>query len=399
MPLRRPHRAAVSALAALALLAAPARASADVAVDWFDQTRDTVTAAAVSAQAVNSRTWAVSWIAAARAVRHRHGAAADAALSTAVHDALVAQVPAREPELDAALASTLAGIADGWPKRAGVRAGQRAAAKTLAWREGDGLDLASVNIPFTPPTPGPGDWELTPPFGAVVQAGLPDARPVLLGKADRFRAPAPPALGSETYAADLSESKRFGGATSAVRTPGETDLAKFWSQTSLGAYTGVLRAVLTGAPHRSTAWKAGLVASFHAITLDTQIAIYESKYHYLRWRPITAIQTEDPSWVPLITTPQHPEYPSGHAGYAGAAAEILRALVGRRPPEPFSLTSPNARGVTLDYGDDAWSKLVEQNVDARVWSGIHFRTSDEIAANVGRRVAWYDLQRLHRLIR
>jgi hypothetical protein len=157
-------RAAIGAVVGLAALAAitPAASAgtqADTALDWFDETADTVAAAGVPAQSVNSRTWAVSWIAAARAVRdvdRGYGRAAETpALATAVHDALAAQIPSRAPELDAALAATLAGIADGRRKDAGVAAGRRAAAETLAARAGDGLDLASVNIPFEPSAPRP----------------------------------------------------------------------------------------------------------------------------------------------------------------------------------------------------------------------------------------------------
>jgi hypothetical protein len=238
----------------------------------------------------------------------------------------------------------------------------------------------------------------------VSQAGLPAARPFLLGRADRFRPPAPPAIGSAAYRADFEEVKAVGGDPSAVRTPAQTDVARFWAQTSLGGYTGVLRAILQDSPRRSLLWKSDLVAAFHAITLDAQTAVYEAKYHYLRWRPITAIRKADtdgdpatiadPAWTPLITTPQHPEFPSGHTGYAGAAERVLRTLVGPRPPRPFSLTSPNAPGVTFSYGSDAWTKLTEENVDARVWSGIHWRSTDETGAQLGRRVADYDLRRI-----
>jgi hypothetical protein len=139
-----------------------------------------------------------------------------------------------------------------------------------------------------------------------------------------------------------------------------------------------------------------LVAGFHAITTDAQIAIYEAKYTYVFWRPVTAIRTgnvdPDPSWTPFTNTPRHPEYPSGHAGYAGAAEVALGVLAGPRPARPISVTSATAPGITETF--TSWRAIAQQNVNARVWEGVHFRFSDEVGADVGRHVAAFDLSRL-----
>jgi hypothetical protein len=132
------------------------------------------------------------------------------------------------------------------------------------------------------------------------------------------------------------------------------------------------------------------------ITTDAQIAIYNAKFKYLFWRPVTAIQTgsidPDPSWTPLFTTPRYPDWLSGHGGVAGAAQQVLTAFLGPEAPDPIDVTSPTDPGSTHTY--DRWSQITREVIDARVWEGIHFRFSDVAGTRVGSQVAGYDLQHL-----
>ncbi|MFD5512894.1 hypothetical protein ACFWIB_34805 [Streptomyces sp. NPDC127051] len=141
----------------------PAADSGAVVRDWYDITAETVAAAGVSTQITNSRTWAVSWLAAARATREApagrdRAAFQDAAVASAVHDALVSLVPARAPQLDAALAASLGRIPGGPGEDGGIAAGARQAKRALAERQGDGLDPQSVNAPYTVQPAAPGVW-------------------------------------------------------------------------------------------------------------------------------------------------------------------------------------------------------------------------------------------------
>jgi hypothetical protein len=132
------------------------RSSSALALRWFDLTSQTVAAAGFPEQSTQGRTWAVSWLAAARAVTHRGGHKfTQAAFATALHDALVTQVPSQISQLDAALDSSLAEIPDGNAKKHGIKTGHREAAKALAERAGDGLDTASVMPHGRPLHPGP----------------------------------------------------------------------------------------------------------------------------------------------------------------------------------------------------------------------------------------------------
>lgn len=378
-----------------------AAVAVDTATEWYD-----VTAAAVATgsrpQVTNNRAWAISWLAAARALRTAPASAArpyqDAALASALHTALSTLIPEGAPALDEALRTTLDRIPAGPAKDRGVATGQTEAQSLLAQRAGDGLDPASVNPPFATPEPTPGVWQPTPPtFTAAQQAGTRFARPFLLGRADRYRPGPPPALDSARYQADLAEVRAYGAVDSAVRTPQQTDTATFWLGSSLTLYTGILRAALTQST-RPIAWRVSLVAIFHVALVDTQIATSDTKYAYLRWRPVTAIRAGsdgDPQWTPLHTTPAHPDYPSGHNTYAGAAEQVLTALVGPRARQPYTITSPSQPGATRSYTD--WRRPTEENVDARVFSGIHTRTADEVGARLGRDVAAHAVRNAARL--
>lgn len=398
-------------LAALALLAlAPAAlakphhddsASAhDVGLSWFDTTSQTVAAAAYPEAITGSRAWAVSWIAAARAV----GGSSDpdyatAAFAQALHDTLVSLVPSQASQLDSKLAATLATVPDGPAKQGGIAAGKNQAAQVLAERTGDGLDTASVDIPFTLPSTDPGVWQPTPPgFGPATRAGQGDGTPFLLQSGDQFDPGPPPSLDSKTYRRDLAEVRAYGSSDSSVRTPEQTEIALFWFP-GLGVhFNQVLRAVLDDT-HNSLAWQARFVAAFHAVTTDAQIAVYNAKFKYAFWRPVTAIRNDavdpDPSWTPLSVTPTYPEWPSGHGGYAAAAQAVLQDFVGPHAPAPIALTSPSAPGVTRTYTD--WRTITREVIDARVWEGVHYRFSDEAGAALGKRVGKWDLRHLDEL--
>jgi len=382
--------------------ASSARSASQTALEWYDLTDQTVAAAGYPEPVTQSRGWAVSWLAAARAVGRSHDRSfATAALAQAIHDTLAAEVPGQRSQLDVALASTLAAVPDGRAKRRGIEAGRREAAGVLAERDDDGLDTASLDIPWSPPPPAPGVWQPTPPtFGPAVRAGQPYARAFLLRSNDQFRPPPPPGLDSKRYLTALAEVRAFGQDTSTVRAPAQTDVARFWQAGATNVlYAPVLRQLIVQNAKRSLAWDARLVAAFHTITTDAQIAIYDAKFAYAFWRPVTAIRTgsvdQDPSWTPFFAAPRHPEYPGGHAGYAAAAEQVLTAFVGRRPAQPVTVTRPTDPGVPFTF--TAWSQITRDAIDARVWEGVHFRFSDTTGARVGATVADHDLRRLRRL--
>jgi len=376
----------------------PAVAAA-LAVGWHVLTESAVAAAAFPEPITQSRTWAVSWLAAARATKGQKGAHASAAFVQALHDTLVALVPAQEAALDVALSNSLATIPDGVSKAAGTQAGAAAAAAVLAERANDGTDTASVNVAFTPGAPRPGLWQLTPPTTRpAVRAGQENATPFLLTSNDQFDPGPPPALDSHTYLQDLAESRALGRA-SAARTPEQYSVAKFWYPGITGFSAQITRQLLAAEARASLAEVSKLVAVLHVTSVDAQIHLAKVKYTYLFWRPFTAITTgnvhQDPTWTSLEVAPQHPEYPSGHTLQGGAQQVVLDALVGRSSPAPVALTSSNFAGQSRIYTD--WATINREIIDARVWEGVHFRNSDQVGSALGKQVTRYGLAHLHRI--
>jgi hypothetical protein len=414
----RPRRVAAAALAfAVALplgwagTLTPAEARTEnPTLAWFDATKDAVATAGSPVQAPSSALWATAWRAADLAVARSRGRSesfAVTAFGRALHDVLADRVPAARSALDATLAAT-----SGPGRRSSAQAvGAAASDEVLAERAGDGLDVSSVQQPYTPRA-GAGFWKPTadsPAGRTAVQAGLGDALPYGLRGGDEVAVPPPPPLGTAAYRSDLAEVRAVAVAQGSTRTPDQTAVALFWEQSSLAAFTQVLRFSVVQLQRRgdSLADQVHLVAAFHAATTDAQIAVYAAKYRYERWRPITAIQeatvdgqplsdgdpstTPVPGWTSFFPAPVHPEYPSGHTGYAGAAEVVLDSLVGA-PDRPVVVTSATAPGAARSYTD--WATVVQENVDGRVWEGVHFRTSDVVGRDLGREVARRVLTRL-----
>ena len=415
MTVPRPARlragAALLSVAAVTAIGAAAPATAGPATHggaarasvlaWYDATAAAIAAGGATAQVTNSRTWAIAWLGAARAqTGSASGTYQRAALAGAVHRALITLVPSQAAAADSVLAADLATIPAGPPRTSGLDAGRAAVDRLIAERTGDGLDPASVNTPFPLPAAAPGIWQPTPPaFQPATQYGNRTARPFLLRSAGQFRPGPPPALGSARYRADLAEVRAYGAANSTVRTQAQTDTATFWLGSSLTLYTPILRAAAEQWP-ASLPQLTRLVALFHVSLVDTQIATSDAKYAYQRWRPVTAIRSDvdgDPEWLPLHTTPAHPDYPSGHNTYSGAAEQVLTALTGPRARAPYTIGSPSAPGVTRTYTD--WRRPSVENVDARVWSGIHTRSADEAGIRLGKDVAAHTLAHARELLR
>ncbi|MGH8881028.1 MAG: vanadium-dependent haloperoxidase, partial [Stackebrandtia sp.] len=165
----------------------------------------------------------------------------------------------------------------------------------------------------------------------------------------------------------------------------------FWVAPSFKLYTSVLAEAVARHPG-SIARRARLVALFHAAVIDAQIAACDAKYTaYLRWRPVTALRENGrPDWTPLHETPAHPDYPSNHNTYAAAAETVLTAEFGPRPLRPFTIESPEAPGAPRRY--TRWRQLTDENIGARIWSGIHTRAADEAGAELGRDTARHALR-------
>jgi hypothetical protein len=321
------------------------------------------------------------------------GASAKAAAVGAAHRALTQLLPSQTQFLDTMLAQSLAkfGVS---PGATGFGFGEAVADEIVAMRAVDGA--AQAQYPYTPPNAGaPGVWVPTPPaFAAALLPGWGFVQPWVLESATQFRPDKSPDVTSRRYGRDLNEVKEIGALNSGTRTAEQTNIATFWLAPAVVIWNGVLRQVALGLGlHESEA--ARDFALMNVAGADARIACWDTKYAYNFWRPVTAIQradedgnpaTEaDPGWTPLVATPNFPEYVSAHTTGSSAMATVLRLLFDDDPGVAFTATSPTNPGFERHWA--TFSEGVREVIDARVYSGIHFRSSDERGARLGREVA------------
>jgi hypothetical protein len=326
------------------------------------------------------------------AVQAPAGASKDAAAAAAAHAVLSAMVPPQRPAFDAELAVSLGKIPDGQAKTDGVAVGKAVAEKMLAWRAADGFSAKASDNPGT----APGVWQRTPPAmapGVLPQLGA--VTPFVLKSADQFPAKARPALSSGEFARDLNEVKSLGARNSTTRTADQTAVAIFWSGNEVPMLNAAARAAAQ-ARNLSVTDHARLFALLHMAGADATIAVFKIKYSQNYWRPVTAIRnaastgnpdvTADSGWEPLLITPPHPEFPSGHCIVTGAAAQVLREFFGSDQVK-FSYVAPHGLGTMRTY--TSFSQIEKEMEDARVWAGIHFRSTDVESSELGRKIGAY----------
>lgn len=321
------------------------------------------------------------------------GASKEAAAATAAHAILVLAYPDQIKDFDKLLAASLAAVADGPAKANGVRLGQQAAEAILSERRGDGADSPNDYRPHT--TAGKYVPTMFPVFSNWGRV-----KPFALASGDAVRPPAPYALSSEQWTRDYNEVRTMGAKTGSARSAEQTDIARFWEQVGPATYNPMVRQ-LAAAKGLDMVDNARLFALVSIATADALIAVFDAKYTYNFWRPVTAIRNgdidgndatpRDPLWEPLISTPMHPEYPCAHCITQSAAAAVLQSSFGDMVPR-FSLTSPTAPGVIRSF--TRLSDYVAEVVNARVYDGVHYRTSGEVGAAMGRKVGDITTQNL-----
>ncbi len=362
----------------------------------------------------------------------------DAAIAQAAHDTLVALFPSQKASLDALLAEDLAEVRvrGGRAKANGSELGRRAAAAILALRANDGSQHAEprVGVDFITGDK-PGEWRQDPisqiPLALGAHWGR--VRPFTLRSASQFRVPPPPAMGSAEYAAAFDEAKRVGGdgvVTPTVRSEQQRIVGIYWAYDGTPSLCAPPRlynqiTMQIAEQRRTDAVElARLLALVNVAMADAGIAVWESKYHYLFWRPVTGIReadpetgptgagdgndatASDPAFTPLGApasnlngpnfTPPFPAYPSGHAGFGGALFQILRTFYGT-DRIAFTFVSDELNGETVDRNGQvrplvprrfaSLSEAEEENGQSRIYLGIHWAFDKTEGIVQGRRVA------------
>jgi hypothetical protein len=313
------------------------------------------------------------------------GFSKEATAAAAAYAVLIALYPDQQPKLDAALASSLAGIAEGEPKAKGIDLGRNAAAGILALRANDGANAPETYRPHTSagvyvPTVVP----LFSTVGAIT--------PWVMTTGSQFRPPPPPALTSTTWTKDVNEIRELGSRTSTVRTAEQTNIGRFWFFVGPQTWSPILRQVVVNRDMELVDC-ARLFALAAMAGHDALIAVFDAKYTYNFWRPITAIRNADlskndatpreASWLPLGDTPMHPEYPCAHCITSAAVGTVIQKMVGNDVAE-ITLSSPTAPGVTRK-----WTRIqdyMDEVSQARIYAGFHYRFSTEAGADMGRKI-------------
>jgi hypothetical protein len=330
-------------------------------------------------------------------VKAPKGASPQAAAAAAAHGVLMEYFGSSDyansetiaANLNAALETSLAQIPDGAPKEQGIRYGKRATERLIELREDDGRFAPIV---FTMP-PAAGVWRPTPPAMApFFGPWLGQVEPFVLDSPSQFRPGPPPAISSDLYVEEFEEVREYGVNVGSLRTAKQTETARFFTDVTIGPLHAGLRDLVTRRG-LDISDSARLFAAVDVSMADAAIAVWDGKFHYGWWRPITAIREADtdgnpdttgvPDWTPLIATPPYPDWPSGLCGVVGAASTALSQLNADGRVD-LTLTSV-AAGVTRHY--DIAAEMQHDAVDARVFSGIHFRTADEVAIAMGAQVA------------
>jgi len=366
------------------------------------------------------------------------GASMKAAISQAGHDTLSALFPSQKPTFDQDLAMDLASVADGKSKTDGVAVGQQTAAAILALRDNDGSQHPEPQLGidfFT--SDAAGKWRQDPIGKQPVALGAlwGEVKPFVMQSSSQFRLPPPPALDSLAYATAFDEVKALGGdgvVTPTVRSDEDTHIGIFWAYDGTPSLCAPPRLYNQITAHIADQEGADVVALARLLALvnvslaDAGIAVWESKYYYEFWRPVTGIRESDPgtgptgagdgndgtagdpTFTPLGApasnlsgpnfTPPFPSYPSGHAGFGGALFETLRKFFGR-DDIAFTLVSDEFNGQTHDNQGNlrpliprsfsSFSEAEEENGQSRIYLGIHWSFDKSEGIAQGRQVADY----------
>lgn len=344
------------------------------------------------------------------------GASTDAAVVEAAFRTLVNYFPSQAGNLGALYAEAIGSIPDGTAKSDGQAVGLAAAANIISLRGGDGR-MTPIGVTSSFPTlqPGPSVWRLTPPFAAPQTPWVANVRPFVLESLGQFLPDRPPSLQSDEWVEAFMQIKAYGAATSSVRTDEQTRVARFYSANVVRQYNRVGRDVAGASP--SLLQTARLAAMINLVGADALMSTMHAKYHYLFWRPVTAIDpsavsadsfgpvpgyddgnaatVEQAGWRPLLTTPNHPEYPAAHGAITSAMAEVFSTFLGTNQIDldlhGFDPTGPVGNLNAVRHFDMP-TDLRQEIIGARLWAGLHYHFSGVAGVVLGRNVAMYDLR-------
>ena len=283
-------------------------------------------------------------------------------------------------------------------KDQGIAAGTAAAQAMIDVRKDDGRFGPSQFVPNA----NPGYFDPVAPNGTTALDPTPwvgGVKPFLMQSSSQFRSAGPLALNSPAYAAEVNEVKALGGdgvVTPSARTATQTYIAKWWQSNPVASWNDVARQLIAR-NHLDAAESARVLAMQNLAAADASINTWNDKYHFSFWRPFQAIRraaddgnpatSPDLTWTPLLTAP-YPELVSGHLGLDSSHTTVLRMFFGNAPAGGYQITSFFVNpGGAATRSFSSFSQAVDEIVEARIWAGLHFRTADVQAVELGTNVA------------
>jgi hypothetical protein len=310
----------------------------------------------------------------------------EAAAAAAAAAVLAALFPNAADEMKVALTAYLATTPPGSAKDDGIKLGEAVAAKISEGRAKDGSSAPDAYRPKARP----GVYVPTP---ITASSMWPTVTPFAMTSPAQFRPQPPIPLKGEEWAREYNEIKSLGAKNSTARTARQTEDARFWLITGPASYYPIARQ-LVAAKKMDLIDSARFMALASTAVADSFIAVFDAKYHYDFWRPITAIRngdmddnsaTElDATWQPIDNTPMHPEYPCAHCISSAAIAAVIEAVLGGPDIPEVTMTSPTAAGATHRW-TNVWIYADEVSL-ARIYAGFHYRFSTRVGQEMGRKL-------------
>ena len=326
-------------------------------------------------------------------------ASTSAAAVAAAHRVLVYYFPSQQTALDSQFTTSLAGIADGADKTAGVAVGEAAAMAIVNARTGDGLE---ANISYIPGS-GPGAWIPTlPAFAAPATPWLGQMRPFTMRAAADFLPDGPTALTSEDWKRDYNLTRLYGGTDSTIRSAAETEIGVFYTEHTAQQYSRMFNTLAT-TNNLGVEDSARMMATLWTGYADAAIGCFNAKYKFGFWRPVTAIPIgsgtsgtfgllstdlpADPAWAPSGgATPAHPEYPAAHACITGSVSTLIADFFGTTRV-PVAIDSKAFTDGLHQHAFTDTRDLMDEVFWARFYAGFHFYHSLEAGRQLGQSVA------------
>jgi hypothetical protein len=399
----------MKAICLLLVFALPALVQADVVHDWND-----VALAAIERHSnpppVASRALAMMHVAifdVVNSVEPTHQAfrfyvpesataSREAAAVQAAYRVLLQLYPDERDRLEDARAQSLAQVATGVAKTAGIQLGNVVATRVIDWRRDDGSERT---VPYTPGTQ-PGQWRPTlPEYQPALLPHWGTVAPFGISYASQFRPSFPPELKSAEYTRDFHEVRMLGSANSVIRTDEQTEIAHFWADgpgtaTPPGHWNRIAQNVAQSRG-MSLQENARLFALLNVAMADAAIVCWDTKYACNFWRPVTAIREADndgnfetiahADWRPLLVTPPFPSCTSGHSTFSGAAAQMLFLFFGR---DDIDFTDDSTKG-RPGRSFVSFSQAAQEAGRSRIYGGIHFEFDNQGGQKSGRALGQY----------